>query len=106
MKCDRSWALLFACWLVVTGTTLGSLFFSEVMELPPCSLCWYQRLFMFPLPIVIVDVDEAPGIRIMANYNDGTKADEVAVGAPVKIVFEDVTEEVTLFKFAVDEANG
>ncbi len=53
MECDRSWALLFACWLVVTGATLGSLFFSEVMELPPCSLCWYQRLFMFPLPIVV-----------------------------------------------------
>ena len=45
--------LLFACWLVVTGATLGSLFFSEVMELPPCSLCWWQRLFMFPLPIVV-----------------------------------------------------
>jgi len=53
MESDRSWALLFACWLVVTGATLGSLFFSEVMELPPCSLCWYQRLFMFPLPIVV-----------------------------------------------------
>ena len=53
-----------------------------------------------PLAIVIVDVDEAPGIRIMANYNDGTKADEVAVGAPVKIVFDDVTEEITLPKIA------
>lgn len=53
MENDRSWALLFACWLVVTGATLGSLFFSEVMELPPCSLCWYQRLFMFPLPLVV-----------------------------------------------------
>ena len=45
--------LLFGCWLVVTAATLGSLFFSEVMELPPCSLCWWQRLFMFPLPIVV-----------------------------------------------------
>jgi disulfide bond formation protein DsbB len=53
MEGDRSWTLLFTCWLVVTGATLGSLFFSEVMELLPCSLCWYQRLFMFPLPIVV-----------------------------------------------------
>ena len=53
MESDRSWALLFACWLVVAGATLGSLFFSEVMELPPCSLCWWQRLFMFPLAIVV-----------------------------------------------------
>jgi len=50
---DTNWALLLACWLLVTGSTLGSLFFSEVMELPPCSLCWYQRIFMFPLPIVL-----------------------------------------------------
>ena len=50
---DTNWALLFACWLLVTGASLGSLFFSEVMELPPCTLCWYQRIFMFPLPIVL-----------------------------------------------------
>lgn len=53
MADDRGWALLFGCWLVVTAATLGSLFFSEVMELPPCSLCWWQRLFMFPLPIIV-----------------------------------------------------
>ena len=29
--------------------TAGSLFFSEVMEYPPCNLCWYQRIFMYPL---------------------------------------------------------
>lgn len=50
---DTNWAILFFCWLLVTSATLGSLFFSEIMELPPCSLCWYQRIFMFPLPIVL-----------------------------------------------------
>lgn len=53
MDSDRGWMLLFVCWLVVAGATLGSLFLSEVMELPPCSLCWWQRLFMFPLAIVV-----------------------------------------------------
>jgi disulfide bond formation protein DsbB len=28
---------------------LGSLYFSEVMNLPPCVLCWYQRIAMYPL---------------------------------------------------------
>lgn len=28
---------------------LGSLFFSEVLKLPPCMLCWYQRIAMYPL---------------------------------------------------------
>ena len=48
------WSALFAAWLVATIATAGSLFFSQVMELPPCSLCWYQRIFMFPLPIVLL----------------------------------------------------
>lgn len=51
---NRNWTLLFACWLLVTGATLGSLFFSEIMDLPPCLLCWYQRIFMFPLPIILL----------------------------------------------------
>jgi disulfide bond formation protein DsbB len=51
---DTSWAVVFVCWLLVTGATLGSLFFSEVMELPPCSLCWVQRVFMFPLALILL----------------------------------------------------
>jgi len=44
--------LLYLAWIVAIGATLGSLFFSEVMKLPPCSLCWYQRIFMYPLAII------------------------------------------------------
>lgn len=50
---DRAWLLLVGCWLLAAGASLGSLFFSEIMELPPCTLCWYQRIFMFPLAIVL-----------------------------------------------------
>ncbi len=53
-KLDTDWLLLLAAWLLVTTATLGSLFFSVVMELPPCSLCWYQRVFMFPLVVVLL----------------------------------------------------
>ena len=28
---------------------LGSLFYSELAGLPPCPLCWYQRIFMYPI---------------------------------------------------------
>lgn len=31
---------------------LGSLFFSEVMDLPPCVLCWYQRIALYPIVIL------------------------------------------------------
>ena len=53
-RAGRAWQILLGCWVLATGSTLGSLFFSEVMELPPCSLCWYQRIFMFPLAIVLL----------------------------------------------------
>lgn len=32
--------------------TLGSLVFSEVLHFPPCVLCWYQRITMYPLVII------------------------------------------------------
>jgi len=44
--------VLFAVWMISLVATLGSLFFSEVMRLPPCVLCWYQRIFMYPLVVV------------------------------------------------------
>ena len=45
--------LPYAGWLVALLATAGSLFFSEVMELPPCILCWYQRIAMYPLVLII-----------------------------------------------------
>lgn len=47
------WLLAFGAWLVATISTLGALFLGEVMGLPPCVLCWYQRIFMFPLVFVL-----------------------------------------------------
>ena len=32
--------------------TLISLYFSEVMKLVPCVLCWYQRICMYPLILI------------------------------------------------------
>ena len=50
---DSAWMLIFGGWLIAGVSTLGALFFSEVMDLPPCVLCWYQRIFMFPLAILL-----------------------------------------------------
>ncbi|MBI2032248.1 MAG: disulfide bond formation protein B [Candidatus Levybacteria bacterium] len=41
-------------FIISASATLGSLYFSEVMKLPPCSLCWYQRAMMYPIPLVMV----------------------------------------------------
>lgn len=50
---SKSFSILFLAWLVSIVSSLGSLFFSEVMEFPPCSLCWYQRICMYPLAIIL-----------------------------------------------------
>ncbi len=51
---QAGWQLIFSCWLIATLSTLGSLFFSEIMGLIPCELCWYQRIFLFPLAIIFL----------------------------------------------------
>lgn len=32
----------------------GSLYYSEVAHFVPCTLCWYQRIAMYPLAIVLL----------------------------------------------------
>ena len=62
-----AWTLLFGAWLVACTATLGALFFGEVMQLPPCVLCWYQRICMFPL-VLILPVGLFPLDRKVVRY--------------------------------------
>jgi disulfide bond formation protein DsbB len=48
-----AYVFAYVAWLIAVLATLGSLFFGEVMKLPPCSLCWYQRICLYPLTVVI-----------------------------------------------------
>ena len=43
----------YLAFLLVIVATAGSLFFSDVMQLPPCVLCWYQRIAMYPLGVIL-----------------------------------------------------
>ena len=42
---------LWLAFLIAALATAGSLFFSEVADFPPCKLCWFQRIFMYPVAI-------------------------------------------------------
>ncbi|MEN1989372.1 disulfide oxidoreductase [Paenibacillus hubeiensis] len=44
---------LFLAWAVSVIATGGSLYFSEIKGFIPCDLCWFQRIFMYPLTIVL-----------------------------------------------------
>jgi disulfide bond formation protein DsbB len=52
-RAQDDWNLVFACWLLASVSALGSLFFSEVMGHLPCVLCWYQRICMYPLVLIL-----------------------------------------------------
>jgi disulfide bond formation protein DsbB len=44
--------ITYLSWLISTTSTIGSLYFSNVMMLPPCLLCWWQRICMYPLVVL------------------------------------------------------
>lgn len=50
---NTNWTILFLCWLLASTSVTGSLFFSYIMGFAPCVLCWYQRIFLFPLVILL-----------------------------------------------------
>jgi len=45
--------LLLAASVVALIATLGSLYFSEILLYIPCELCWYQRILMYPLVVIL-----------------------------------------------------
>ena len=45
--------ILYIAWAQALLATLGSLYFSEILKLPPCILCWYQRIAMYPIVAVL-----------------------------------------------------
>nr|MBP6716034.1 disulfide bond formation protein B [Acidobacteriota bacterium] len=61
------WTLIFGAWLIAATSTLGALFLSDVMQLAPCSLCWYQRIFMFSM-VVVLAVGLFPFDRAVVRY--------------------------------------
>ena len=59
----KMWTLLFVAWLTALFSTLGALFIGEVLGHTPCQLCWYQRIAMFPLALIL-------GIACLRNDYD------------------------------------
>ncbi|HET7168974.1 MAG TPA: disulfide oxidoreductase [Candidatus Limnocylindrales bacterium] len=58
---------LSLAWFVALLATTGSLYFSEIAGFTPCTLCWYQRIAMYPL-VVILAIGAARRERAAAWY--------------------------------------
>jgi len=52
-KSDKRGIMLYSAWFVSLIATLGSLYFSEIKGFIPCDLCWYQRIAMYPLVLIL-----------------------------------------------------
>jgi len=49
----KIWWLLCAAWVIVLAASLSAMFIGEILGKTPCTLCWYQRICMFPLVIIL-----------------------------------------------------
>ena len=47
------WPQLYLAWVVAAVAMLGSLYFSDIRFFVPCTLCWYQRIMMYPLVLLL-----------------------------------------------------
>ena len=65
---NRGFLALYLAWAIALAATLGALFIGEVLGQSPCVLCWYQRIGMFPLALIlgIASFREDGGVRTYA----------------------------------------
>jgi disulfide bond formation protein DsbB len=45
---------IWMAWTVAAVATAGSLIYSEVIHFVPCQLCWFQRIAMYPMAVVLL----------------------------------------------------
>ncbi len=44
---------IFLSFLAALAATGGSLFYSNIAGFPPCDLCWWQRIFLYPQTLLL-----------------------------------------------------
>ena len=52
-RSSTGWVWLSGAWAVALVSTFAAIFIGEVMGMTPCQLCWYQRILMFPLAVIL-----------------------------------------------------
>ncbi|GGF15934.1 putative disulfide formation protein [Halobacillus andaensis] len=96
----RSETLLFTAWAVSLAATLGSLFFSEILNYTPCELCWYQRILMYPLVVIY-------GASLIRKNTEAAAAGLVlsGIGAGVSL-YHYMIQKVPAFQSAGDSCGA
>ena len=42
----------YGVWAIAWASVFISLYYSEIVKLAPCDLCWWQRIIMYPLAVI------------------------------------------------------
>lgn len=58
---------LFLAWLISIAGTLTAFYFGEIKGYPICHFCWYQRICLFPL-VILLGIGVYKNEKIIANY--------------------------------------
>jgi disulfide bond formation protein DsbB len=59
---------LWAAWAFALVATLGSLYFSQIADFVPCELCWFQRIAMYPMVIILLVSALRGNVRVGVQY--------------------------------------
>jgi disulfide bond formation protein DsbB len=59
---------IWAAWVVALVAMLGSLYFSQIANFVPCELCWYQRICMYPLAVILLVGALRRDVRAAVQY--------------------------------------
>lgn len=85
---------MYLTWAVALTATLGSLYFSEVLHYIPCKLCWYQRILMYPLVVIL----GAAAVR--KDYKQAIYVLPLSVIGGVISIYHYLIQKTTLFEHA------
>ena len=85
-------ALPYLAWTTALVATVGSLAFSEILHLTPCTLCWYQRIAMYPL-VLVIGVGIVLGDRRVALYALPASVIGLAIAAYHNLLYYDILPE-------------
>src|SRR5688572_25368727 len=112
---------LWIAWGIAAIATLGSLYFSEIADFIPCRLCWFQRIGMYPLAVILFVAalrrDRANGVfyalafpvvgaavsayHLYIEANPGAESAGCKIGAPCSVKWIEEFGYVTIPMLAI-----
>ena len=69
----------YAIWALGVGSIFGSLYFSEIKELPPCNLCWWLRILLYPIAFIMT-------VAIIRRKFDNIYYEVLALSIPASLL--------------------